>query len=74
MVADPPRPPAAPDGIRYRLKHDPSRAGVALFDRVGAHAVRSRAVGALVAAERRKLLAAILREYGFGLVGVPPIA
>lgn len=66
--------PAAPDGLRYRLKHDPSRVGVALFDRVGAHAIRSRPVGALVAAEHRKLLAAILKEYGFGLVGGSPIA
>ncbi len=61
--------PAAPDGIRYRLKHDPSRLGVAIFDRVGPEALRAQPVGTLIDAEREKVLAAILKEYGFGLVG-----
>lgn len=67
--------PSEPDGLRYRLKHDPSRVGVALFDRAanaaGSGTIRSRNVGTLVAARQRKLLAEILREYGFGLVGGP---
>lgn len=74
--------PSGPDGLRYRLKHDPSRVGVALFDRAANAAspatgdaesgtIRSRSVGTLVAAGQRKLLAEILREYGFGLVGGP---
>lgn len=66
--------PEAPDGLRYRLKHDPSRVGVAVFDRVKAEDIKSQAIGTLVAADHRKLLAAILREYGFGLIGGPPAA
>ncbi len=63
--------PSGPDGLRYRLKHDPSRVGVAIFDRVGA--LRARPLGTMIAPEHKKLLAAILKEYGFGLVGGPPL-
>jgi hypothetical protein len=63
--------PSRPDGLRYRLKHDPSRVGVAIFDRVGA--LRERPLGTMIAPEHEKLLAAILKEYGFGLVGSPPL-
>jgi len=66
--------PEAPDGLRYRLKHDPSKVGVAIFGRVGAGVVSAQAIGTLVASDRRKLLAAILKEYGFGLVGGPYVA
>jgi RES domain len=66
--------PETPDGLRYRLKHDPSRFGVAIFDRVGAGVIRPQPIGVLVAADRRKLLAAVLKEYGFGLVGGPYVA
>jgi hypothetical protein len=59
--------PSRPDGLRYRLKYDPSRVGVAIFDRVGD--LRVRSLGAMIAPEHEKLLAAILKEYGFGLVG-----
>jgi hypothetical protein len=63
--------PSGPDGLRYRLKHDPSRVGVAIFDRVGA--LRARPLGTMIAPEHNKRLAAILKEYGFGLVGGPPL-
>ena len=66
--------PEAPEGLRYRLKHDPSRIGVAIFDRVGANVIWSQALGTLVVADNRNLLAAILREYGFGLVDGPYVA
>lgn len=63
--------PAALDGLRYRLKHDPSRIGVALFDRVGEGAIQAHPIGTLLDYERQKLLAAIRKEYGFQLVGWP---
>ena len=63
--------PSRPDGLRYRVKHDPSRVGVAIFDRVGK--LRARQLGTMIAPEHEKLLAAILKEYGFGLVGGPPL-
>lgn len=59
--------PDAPDGFRYRLRHDPSRSGVALFDRIGPGALRSESLGTLADPALRKLLATILDEYGFGL-------
>ncbi|PLS84238.1 MAG: hypothetical protein CYG60_18990 [Actinobacteria bacterium] len=62
--------PKKPDGLRYRLKHDPDRIGVAIFGRAEG-LIRSRAAGTLLGAGRRKLLAAILNEYRFGLVGGP---
>lgn len=64
--------PDAPDGLRYRLKHDLSRVGVALFDRVGADTLLARPAGTLADASRAKLLATVLREYGFKPVGWPP--
>ncbi len=59
--------PSKPQGLVYRLKHDPSRKGVAIFERTGV--LHSELFGTLIAAEHRKLLAAILNKYGFGLVG-----
>jgi hypothetical protein len=59
--------PSAPEGIRYRLRHDPSRIGVAIFERAGE--LRAGPVGTLLASEHEKLLAEILKEYRFGLVG-----
>ena len=44
---------------------------MAIFDRVGA--LRARPLGTMIAPEHKKLLAAILKEYGFGLVGGPPL-
>lgn len=63
--------PGGPDGLRYRLKHDPSRIGVAIFERVGRDALETWSHGSLVESGNRKLLATILQEYGFGLVGQP---
>ena len=62
--------PERPDGIFYRLKHDPSRKGVAIFER--AAGLGSEFFGTLIAPEQAKLLAAVLDEYGFGLVGGAP--
>ena len=61
--------PSAPDGLLYRLKHDPSRKGVAIFERTGV--LEAEFYGTLIAPEHAKLLAAILEEYSFGLVGGP---
>lgn len=61
--------PSEPDGLLYRLKHDPSRKGVAIFERAGV--LEAEFFGTLIAPERAKLLSAILEEYEFGLVGGP---
>ena len=62
--------PSEPDGLLYRLKHDPSRKGVAIFER--AAGLEAEFFGTLISPKHAKLLAAILEEYGFGLVGGPP--
>jgi hypothetical protein len=56
--------PEAPDGIRYRVKHDPNRIGVALFERPGASArISATSRGGLLDAQHQQLLAALLEEY-----------
>jgi hypothetical protein len=59
--------PSAPEGLRYRLRHDPSRIGAAIFERAGE--LRAGSLGTLLAPGNQKLLAKILKEYRFGLVG-----
>jgi hypothetical protein len=59
--------PSRPDGLYYRVRHDPSRRGAAVFDRVGGR-FRVRARGRLGARENAALLARLLDRYGFGLV------
>ena len=61
--------PSEPDGLLYRLKHDPSRTGVAIFER--ASSLSSEFFGTLISPEHAKLLSAILEEYKFGLAGGP---
>lgn len=61
--------PSGPVGLRYRLRHDPSRNGVAIFERAGE--LRASPLGTLLAPGKEKLLAEILGEYRFGLVGGP---
>lgn len=56
--------PSRPDGIRYRLRHDLSRIGVALFDRATSgvelhHEVR----GSLLDPSNQDLLGGLLDEY-----------
>lgn len=54
----------APDGIRYRVKHDPSRIGVALFERSGAAAhISATSRGGLLEPHHQQLLADLLEEY-----------
>lgn len=52
-----------PDGIRYRLKHDLERIGIAIFDRVGVAGLRVRSRGSLVDPSNAALLGKILDEY-----------
>lgn len=59
--------PSAPDGLRYRLRHDPARIGVAIFERAGE--LRAGPLGTLLAPQNEGLLAEILGEYRFGVVG-----
>jgi hypothetical protein len=55
--------PSQPDGLRYRLKHDLERIGVAIFDRVDVRLqVTSR--GSLADPANATLLGKILQEYG----------
>ena len=63
--------PGRPDGLLYRLKYDPSRKGVAVFER--AAGMGSEFFGTLIAPEHAKLLSAILDEYGFGLIDSPGV-
>lgn len=58
--------PAAPDGILYPSRHDPSRRAAAVFDRVKGR-FRARNLGRLSDQRNRALLAGILQRYGFGL-------
>lgn len=62
--------PNEPDGLLYRLKHDPSRTGVAIFER-SKGILEAEFFGTLVSPAHTKLLGTILDEYGFGFVGVP---
>lgn len=58
--------PAAPDGLLYRSRHDPSRLCAAVYDRVASRA-HARDTGTLADPMRAPLLADLLRTYGFGL-------
>lgn len=57
--------PSKPDGIAYRVRHDPSKEAVAIFDRAKT-VVKSHPMGRLT--DDRAALAEILNHYGFGLV------
>lgn len=59
--------PSAPDGIRYRARHDDDGFAIALFGRA-ANAVALARGTALTSAELRADLAAWLDRYGMGLV------
>lgn len=56
--------PQRPDGLYYRVRHDPNRFGVALFDRVGDVLVANCRSNMLTQGEA---LAALLRTYEFAL-------
>jgi hypothetical protein len=52
-----------PDGIRYRLKHDLERIGIAIFDRVEIAGLGVTSRGSLVDPSNAALLGKILEEY-----------
>ena len=56
--------PQTPDGLLYRVRHDPARFGVALFDRIGEVLVADERANILA---RPDALSPILRHYGFAL-------
>lgn len=58
------RHPERPDGLYYRVRHDQSRIGIALFDRVG-HVLQADCRDNTFA--RPDALAPILAHYGFAL-------
>lgn len=62
------RHPAAPDGILYPARHDPSLRAAAVFDRVKGR-WRAKDLGRLDHPGNRDLVAGILGRYGFGLLG-----
>lgn len=55
--------PSKPDGIRYRLKHDLERIGVAIFDRVAAARLEITSKGSFVDPSNAALLDKFLEEY-----------
>lgn len=55
--------PSKPDGIRYRLKHDLGRIGIAIFDRVAVARLAVTSKGSLVDPSNAELLGEILEEY-----------
>jgi hypothetical protein len=55
--------PSRPDGIRYRLKHDLERIGIAIFDRVEIAGLGVTSRGGLVDPSNAALLGKILDEY-----------
>jgi RES domain len=55
--------PSQPDGIRYRLKHDLERIGVAIFDRVDV-GLQVTSGGSLADPANATLLGKVLQEYG----------
>jgi hypothetical protein len=55
--------PSKPDGIRYRLKHDLHRIGLAIFDRVAVAGLEVTSKGSLVDPSNAALLGEILEEY-----------
>jgi hypothetical protein len=58
------RHPQRPDGLLYRVRHDPARIGVALFDRVGDVLTVHHADNVLA---KPDALSPILSTYGFAL-------
>lgn len=60
--------PSSPDGIRYRLKHDLERIGIAIFDRVEPAMLKVRSRGSLADPSNAALLSKILEEYGKDLI------
>jgi hypothetical protein len=58
------RHPQRPDGLLYRVRHDPARIGVALFDRVGDVLAVHHADNVLA---KPDALSPILSAYGFAL-------
>lgn len=56
--------PQRPDGLFYRVRHDPARTGIALFDRVGDVLQATCQENALA---RGETLQPILARYGFAL-------
>jgi hypothetical protein len=59
--------PIQPDGILYPARHDPARNACAIFEQ-DAEGFRPIPRGSLMDATNRKLLAAILDCYQFGLI------
>lgn len=59
--------PECPDGFRYRLKHDLSKVGAAVFDRVEAATFTRDDLGSLADFGSERLLGKILDEYAFEL-------
>lgn len=60
--------PSKPDGIRYRLKHDLGRIGIAIFDRVAIAELRVKSKGSLAGPSNAALLGRILEEYDKGYI------
>lgn len=59
--------PSRPDGIYYRLRHDPARCGCAVFDRDGSR-LRATALGTLWDPSHRRELGKLLDEFAFALI------
>jgi len=59
--------PAAPDGLRYPARHDPSQQAVALFERARPRLRARVAAEALGAKSNAARLARLLERYGLGL-------
>jgi hypothetical protein len=55
--------PSRPDGIRYRLKHDLERFGIAIFDRIEIAGLRVTSRGSFADPSNAALLGRILQEY-----------
>lgn len=60
--------PSRPDGIRYRLKHDLGRIGIAIFDRVAIAELLVKSKGSLADPSNAALLGRILEEYDKGYI------
>jgi hypothetical protein len=58
--------PSKPDGIRYRLKHDLERIGIAIFDRVAITNLEVTSKGSLADLSNAMLLGEILKENDIG--------
>lgn len=59
--------PIQPDGIYYRLRHDPARCGYAVFDRARSH-LHATPLGTVWDPSRRRALGTILDEFDFALI------